>query len=231
MQRITLEPIFILHTRPYSNTSLIVELLTMNQGRVAALARSARGMKSRYKGMLQLFSPLLASWVGGRELKTLGTVERSGPVYQLEGQALVCSFYLNELLMRLLHRDDACPRIYELYKNTLDTFILSKDLRPALRYFEKNLLQALGYGLPLHRDAQSGDPIHPDANYQFLPERGFLQCHSLTEDAATYTGRSLLALFEEKLDNEEVLNSAKRLLRIALARHLGSKPIKSRELL
>ena len=97
MQRINLEPLFILHSRPYSNTSLILDCLTMNYGRISLMARSARGPKSRYKGMLQLFSPLLASWTGSRELKNLGIVERQGPICRLEGRCLVCGFYLNEL--------------------------------------------------------------------------------------------------------------------------------------
>jgi len=228
--RITLEPVFVLHTRPYSNTSLIVELLTAH-GRIAAVARSARGLKSRYRGMLQLFSPLLASWSGGRELKTLGNVERNGPVYQLEGQALICGFYLNELLMRLLQRDDPCASIYNLYQNTLQSFEKEKDLRSTLRYFEKKLLSELGYALPLDRDAQTGHPIDPESHYQYLPDRGFLQCNEPIETLMTYSGRSLLALFQEQLNNDKTHQDAKRLLRTALARHLGNKPIKSRELL
>ena len=203
----------------------------MRHGRIVAIARSARGLKSRYRGMLQLFSPLLASWSGGRELKTLGNVERNGPVYQLEGQALICGFYLNELLIRLLHRDDPCVNIYHLYQNTLNSLEKESDFRVALRCFEKNLLRELGYGLPLQRDAQTGEPIDPELNYQYLPERGFLRCHESTETMMTFSGRSLLALFEEELKHEDVLRDAKRLLRMALARHLGSKPIKSRELL
>jgi len=230
-QRITLEPIFILHTRPYSNTSLIAECLTMRHGRIVAIARSARGMKSRYRGMLQAFSPLLASWSGMRELKTLGNVERNGPVYQLEGQALICGFYLNELLIRLLQRDDPCVNIYDLYQTTLNSLEKALDFRSALRCFEKNLLRELGYGLPLRRDAQTGEPIDPELHYQYLPERGFLQCHEPTEDVMIFPGRSLLALHEEQLEYADALRDAKRLLRIALSQHLGGKPIKSRELL
>ncbi len=229
-QRVTLDPIFILHTRPYSDTSLIVELLTMRYGRIAAIARSARGLKSRYRGTLQLFSPLLASWSGGRELKTLGNIERNGPVYPFDGQALGCGFYLNELLVRLLQRDDPCVNIYQLYQNTLNAFEKATDFRVALRCFEKNLLQALGYGLPLHRDAQTGESINPELHYQYLPDRGFLSCVEATEAMTTFSGRSLLALFQEQFDNDDILRDAKRLLRIALACHLGNKPIKSREL-
>jgi len=228
--RILLEPIFVLHTRPYRNTSLIVELLTPHHGRIAVIARSARGLKSRYRGMLQAFSPLLASWLGQRELKTLGNVERNGAVYQLAGEALICGFYLNELLMRLLQRDDPCLNIFYLYKKTLDRFTEEETLQSALRYFEKNLLQEIGYALPLHRDAQTGEPIHPERHYQYLPDRGFLQSPE-SETTTTYSGHSLCALKNEQLDNNKLLQEAKHLLRTALTRHLGNKPIKSRELL
>jgi DNA repair protein RecO (recombination protein O) len=229
--RISLEPIFVLHTRPYSNTSLIVEMLTMRHGRIAVVARSARGLKSRYRGMLQAFSPLLASWLGHRELKTLGNVEHSGPVYQLEGRALMCGFYLNELLMRLLQRDDPCFNIFNLYQDMLISLEKQNDFRVALRYFEKNLLRELGYALPLKCDAGTGDVIVADRDYQYLPERGFLMCDFPSEGMLIFSGRSLLALQEECLDNEAVLRDAMRLLRMALARHLGNKPIKSREML
>jgi len=245
MHRVTLDPVYVLHTRPYSNTSLIVDLLTMTHGRVSVVARSARGLKSRYRGMLQLFSPLLASWVGRSELKSLGNIERNGAVCQVEGQSLVCSFYLNELLMRLLQRDDPCVNIYHLYKSTLGGFEKKNDLRSTLRYFEKNLLKELGYALPLNRDANTGLPLNPEFQYYYSPERGFLrshnvedrspeghnsQAHNSLEKAGIYSGRSLLALHQDCLDNDAVLQDAKRLLRTALLRHLGNKPIKSREL-
>lgn len=231
MQRINLEPLFILHSRPYSNTSLIIDCLTMRYGRVSAMARSARGLKSRYKGMLQLFSPLLASWTGNRELKNLGTVERQGPIYQLEERKLVCGFYLNELLQRLLQREDPYPDVYELYQSTLNKLERETDPRWVLRCFEKNLLQSLGYGLPLQRDAQSQEAIVAEAHYQFFPERGFLRCELNLENQFVFSGKTLLSLSNGSLDSEDILLESKRLLRFVLNRHLGNRPIKTRELL
>lgn len=230
MLRVNLEPLFILHSRPYSNTSLIVDCLTEHYGRVSAIARSARGLKSRFRGMLQLFSPLLVSWTGSRELKNFNTVERQGPIYRLENRALVCGFYLNELLLRLLQRDDAHPEIYTLYRSTLSVLEKEADPQSALRCFEKNLLRSLGYGLPLQRDAQSQEHIVADAYYQFIPERGFIRCEADINNHFIFSGKTLLSLLQESFD-ENTLSESKRLLRLALNCHLGDKPIKSRELL
>lgn len=230
MNRVDREPIFILHSLPYRNTSLIVDCLSMH-GRFSALARSARGLKSRYRGMLQLFSPLLASWSGNRELKNLGVVERYGPIYQLEGKALVCGFYLNELLQRLLQRDDPHPEIYTLYQNTLDVLAGEQESRPALRLFEKNLLKFLGYGMPLGHDAQTHEAIVETAYYQYVPERGFLRCYEDPNNHDVFSGKTLIALEDESLTSELVLKESRRLLTLVLDRYLGGRPIKSRELL
>lgn len=230
MQRISLEPIFILHSRPFRDTSLILDCLTQRYGRISAIARSARGLKSRYRGMLQLFSPLLASWTGNRELKNLGTVERQGSICRLDGRRLVCAFYLNELLQRLLQRDDPHPEIYKLYQSTLSQLENKTDPRAALRCFEKYLLQSLGYGLPLHYDVQSRDAITAEAYYQFVPDHGFLRCELDRRNQFIFSGKTLLALAKESFDDSTLLES-RRLLHIALNQYLGHKPIKSRELL
>lgn len=220
--RVVLEPAFILHRRPYSNTSLILELLTLNHGRVAALARSARGLKSRYKGKLQLFSPLLVSWGGRSDLKFLADVELKGMPYLLEGESLLCGFYLNELLMRLLHHDDPYHHLFHHYQNALNQLI-DGHLETVLRCFEKQLLNELGYGLPLQL-------LEADQFYQYFPDRGFSPCEKSTEQNI-FSGKSLLALREEKFLDDESLKEIKRLMRLALSRLLGKKPLKTRELL
>lgn len=229
-QRVESEPFYILHTRPYSNTSLLVDALTQNHGRISLLARSARGPKSRYRGMLQVFSPLMGNWTGTRELKNLGNVERMGAMRWIEGQALVCGFYLNELLQRLLQKEDAHPEIFYLYEASLQQLEKATDFRVTLRCFEKRLLDALGYGLPLQVDVQTRASIDPEAHYQFMPDRGFLRCIQDLSNPFIFSGKVLLGLLHETFD-EEILPSAKRLLRIAVNVHLGDRPIKSRELL
>jgi DNA repair protein RecO (recombination protein O) len=222
--RISLEPVFVLHHRPYQNSSLIVELFSRQYGRVTAIARSARGPKSRYKGYLQLFTPLLASWSGRHELMNLNHLELNGMPCELPGAALMCGFYLNEVLLRLLPRDDPDPEIFADYQATLHELESSQNITIILRRFEKRLLEHLGYGLDFQVNAQEF--------YRWLPDQGFLRCeHSSDVGESIFSGRSLLALQAECWENPEDLSAAKRLMRLALGRHLGNKPLKSRELL
>ena len=229
MQRVFLEPAFVLHRRPYGDTSLIIELLTLSYGRVSTLARSARGLKSRYRGGLDLFFPLLVSWAGQNDLKYLGDVELNGIPYPLEGESLLCGFYLNELLMRLLYHDDPCYHLFCSYQEALDQLI-NGHLEIILRRFEKRLLEELGYGLPLQCEIKTNIPIKADQFYQYRPEQGFLLCEK-SEEKDIFYGKSLLALREEKFSDDESLKDIKRLMRITLGQLLGKKPLKSRELL
>jgi DNA repair protein RecO (recombination protein O) len=228
--RVDLEPAFVLHTRAYRNSSLVVELFTMRHGRMGMMARSARGPRSRYQGNLQLFSPLLVSWTGRSNLKNLGNIELCGLSYQLEGSALLCGFYLNELLMRLMNHEDPYPKIYEYYQTTLNTLEQGGLIEPQLRYFEKNLLNELGYGIPLTHDITSGCEVSAAGFYRYLPERGFVQCEN-GADTSVFPGSVLLAFHEEALIDQVDLKLIKRLMRFVLARHLGDKPVFSREIL
>ncbi len=192
---------------------------------MGAIARSARGPKSRYQGYLQIFSPLLASWSGRRELMNLNQLELCGPAYQLTGQALFCAFYLNELLLRLLPRDDPYPEIFADYQTALQALEPSDSNVPViLRRFEKRLLDHLGYGLNFQ--------VNVHEYYRWLPGEGFLRCEQTANaDDAVFSGRSLLALRAEQWDNSEDLLAAKHLMRLVLKQHLGNRPLKSRELL
>jgi DNA repair protein RecO (recombination protein O) len=229
--RVVLEPIFILHSRPYSNTSLIIECLTMRYGRVVMLARSARGLKSRYQGKLQCFIPILASWSGARELKNLGNVELCSAPYQFGSKVLMCGFYLNELLMRLLHRDDPCPDVFTLYQMTLNGLEKASALQQVLRCFEKRLLDHLGYGLSLTHESETGQPIVADCYYQYYPDYGFVQTVQDNANASIFCGRSLLDFSQESFLSDASLKDAKRLMRIAMSLRIGSRPLKSRELM
>lgn len=220
--RIELEPAFVLHRRPYSNSSWIVELFTPNHGRVAALARSARGPRSRYKGSLELFSPLLISWYGRRELKTLGNIELRSAPYFLSANSLSCGFYLNELLLRLLHREDPHNNLFYAYEKTLRTIMEPHSQEVGLRYFEKQLLQELGYGLPW---------VDGEGDYRYLPDRGFVLSEYSVNNPIVFSGSMLMAFQQEKLAEKEHLQQAKQLMRLVLSQHLGEKPLKSRELL
>lgn len=229
-ERVNLEPVFVLHSRAYRNSSLILELFSMRYGRVAGVARSARGPRSRYQGNLQLFSPLLVSWSGRGELKTIGNVELNGLAYQLEGTSLLCGFYLNELMMRLMKHEDPFPKVYEYYQTALNALEQNEGVEPQLRYFEKHLLNELGYGIPLSYDVLTGSQINQQGYYRYLPERGFASCDP-SDDAAVFPGYLLTALASETLQDQADLKRIKQLMRFVLSRHLGERPIFSRELL
>src|SRR5688500_4756938 len=165
------EPGFVLHTYPYKETSLIVELFTRRFGRVALLARGARRPRSAMRGMLLSFHPLRLSFSGSAELGNLTAVDWAGALQPLAGQGLMCGFYLNELLLRLLPRDDPHEALFDAYAEALKE-LSEGSLHPAvLRGFEKRLLAELGYAPLLDRDAASR-PIDPEALYMYEPERG-----------------------------------------------------------
>lgn len=219
--RITLQPAYLLHARPYRDTSLLVDLFTKDHGRITAVARGARAPRSRIKGLLQAFRPLLVDWFGKTELVTLGNVE-SASTPPLENTALFSGLYLNELLIRALKPHDAHSELYFAYAHTL--LLLTdptRSLENTLRLFEKSILKETGYGLYL-------DNIEEEQFYEFDPAQGFTRASS--DSPLLFSGESLLALEKETLNTPQHLRDAKRLMRIALRPIIGHHPLKSREL-
>lgn len=225
MQNVSLMPAFILHTRRFRETSLLLDVWSQDDGRVSLIAKGGQRPNRRIMGLLQPFIPLLVSWVGRSELMTLTQVESLTLPFNLRGNALICGFYLNELLGRVLKQNDPHPNLYEIYHRTLKNLSQSVNIPRALRMFEKHVLAELGYGLPLTRDLE-GSPIKSDARYQYFQHRGF-KLHPEGE----FSGASLLALAQEQLETKAHFYESKRLLQLALSPLLGPKPIKSRELL
>jgi DNA repair protein RecO (recombination protein O) len=244
--RVVLQSGFVLHRRPFRDSSLLVELFTPQFGRVAVIARGARQPKSRLQGVLQPFRPLLLSWSGNGELPGLIAAEGDGAVPWLTGKALVGGFYLNELLIRLLHRFDPHPRLYSVYQDTVhvlgmigqtaenDIPSVSCRLERALRLFEKTLLEEIGYGLVLEYETELGQPIEAQQLYVYRLKQGPVRLHAGVEAAAphrlTLRGQSLLDLARGCLDDSTSLREAKRLMRAALAEQLGHRPLNSRHL-
>ncbi len=240
------EPAYVLHSRPYQETSLLLELLTPKQGRIAAIAKGAKRPKSLARGLLQPFTPLLISCKGKGELLTLTQVDGQSRSHHLSGKHLISAFYVNELLMRLLNRWDAHEALFFHYQETLRQLEVNGCEQKILRYFEKILLQELGYGLELkqvveHLDMHKkyGPKVDPDLYYLFDPEQGpipiqannRLAFSSSKENNRIFKGSSLLALDQNKLDDPRVLLDAKRIMRQALSLRLGPKPLESRRLL
>jgi DNA repair protein RecO (recombination protein O) len=225
--KIILQPAFVLHSRPYRDTSLLVDLLTMQFGRLTVVARGARSVKSQFRGILSPFLPLLVSFSGKNDLRTLQQAEMSSMSYELTPKVLLSGFYLNELLTKLLPTHESYPEVYQAYQHTLNA--LTKSLQPEieLRLFEKCLLVNLGYGLQLDRTINR-DYILPDKRYVFEFGHGLKLAEA--NSIASFSGKSLLALHNGDLSAADELRDAKRLLRWVLAILLGNKTLKSREL-
>lgn len=223
-----LEPAFLLHARAYRDTSLLLEVLGREHGRIGLVARGVRGRRSRLAGILQPFQPLAISWQARGELGTLTGAESAGRAVILGGRRLVSGFYANELLLRLLGREDPHAGLFNRYGRLLDELAGGTAEAVALRGFERDLLGALGYGLPLTQDA-AGDPVVPGRWYRYDPELGAEPVTAAGPGRGVVAGETLLALAADRLDEPAAL-AARDLMRAALRPHLGARPLKSREL-
>ncbi|WP_017937652.1 DNA repair protein RecO [Zestomonas thermotolerans] len=216
-------PAFVLHTRPYKETSALVDLFTPG-GRLRAVLRNARGKTG---SLARPFLPLEIELRGRGELKTLARLEGAGIPHLLAGEPLFSGLYLNELLIRLLPAEDPHPGLFEHYAMTLQALAVGRPLEPLLRAFEWRLLDELGYGFALDRDIH-GLPVAADGLYRLLPEAGLERVELL--QPGLFHGRELLAMAEADWSVPGALAAAKRLMRQALAPQLGGRPLVSREL-
>lgn len=220
---------FVLHTYPYRETSLIVEALSADHGRVAMVARGARRPRSELRGVLQSFQPLALSWAGSGELKTLMRAEWRGGLPLVSGSALMCGFYLNELLLKLLPREDPHPKLFRDYEDTLARLAADADQAPVLRGFELKLLAELGYALPLTHEADTGAPVDPEARYYYAFERGpRLKAAEPGRRYPQIRGATLLALAGLDFGAAETAAEAKQLMREVLDHYLERRVIASR---
>ncbi len=226
-----LQPAFLLHSRPYRNTSLLANFFTFEHGRVDAVVRGARSQKSKIRGLLQPFTPLYINWYGHGNLVTIKSVEPNGYIKKLFGHALLYGIYCNELLMRLLRGHGEYIDLYHAYEKLIVSLSSEKANEANLRLFEKKLLTDLGYALHLNYELESGQLIDVDAWYHYFADRGPVKLSdvSLNKEKA-FKGSSLLAIENDDYQNKQVLRDAKCLMRYALRELLGDKPLKSREL-
>jgi DNA repair protein RecO (recombination protein O) len=232
VRRVQLAPAYILHHRPYRDTSRILEVITRDHGRLSLFARGVRGPKAKLASVLQPFQLLLLSWSGRGEAAQLTGAE-SGAVMEMDwhppipAACLMASFYLNELLMKLTTRHDPLPALFDDYHATVEGLRQGLLLEPTLRIFEKRLLEALGYGLDLATQAQTGKPIEPGEYYHFRPAQGLFP--TVAEAAGALSGRSLISLASEQLASGRDLEDARRLLQAALAQGLEGRELPTRE--
>ncbi|MBU2709708.1 DNA repair protein RecO [Zooshikella harenae] len=225
---------YVLHQRPYRENSTLVDLLTKEQGRLKVICKTLR--KQRHQ-KLPTLQPFVSYWFQLKKQQTLLSCyhwETNMPPFKLNGEALYCAFYLNELLYRLLPSHDTSTDIFQLYTQTLNSLTIAKNtLDIVLRLFEKQLLIALGYGLPLLYEAESDAFIEPTQVYCFVTDLGFIKAtkKELSQQAnRCFFGKDLLAIAEDNYLQDNTRQSAKRLMRLALRDLLGGKPLNSRAL-
>lgn len=227
-EQVLLERGFVLHQRPYRNTSQLLECLTATHGRVGLVARGSRGGRRGERALLQPFVPVRLSWTRRGDLGRLTYVEPDAAAFELAAHGLLAAYYVNELLLRLVARGDPNDTIFSCYSDCLSSLAASSNVARVLRLFEYRFLRALGYGLELDCDIDSGEPLKPDGRYLYETERGPKHVPDRVEEERAYWGRDLIALRTETLDDEASVNAARRLLGSVLKEHLGERPLKSR---
>ncbi len=223
---VQLQPAFVLHGRNYRETSIIVDLLTRDFGRISLLAKGVRKSRSRTAGLLQPFVPLLVSYAGKAELKTLTQVEMAPPAISLQGMSLYCGLYVNELVDAFLHKHDPHPEVFDDFRQCLLDLSTQVSLDQILRSFEIRLLEHTGYGLQLHHEVDHDCAIRAGLRYRYSPGVGA----QVQQDGA-FSGAMLIALRSGRLESAQMRAEAKTLLRSVLDYHLAGKPLKSRKLL
>lgn len=225
------QPAYILHSYPFRETSLVVEVFTRNAGRIAMVARGARRPKSALRGVLLAFQPVCLSWFGKSELRTLHSAEWQGGQTRLHGLGLMCGFYLNELTLRLIARDDPHERLFAHYGATLERLALDSQPAVALRLFERDLLRELGYAMLLERDAKSGEPVKPDCEYVYEVESGPQRAGISAPAVNRLSGQTLLDLAAGRFSDGRSLRQSKVLLRVLINHYLAGQALHTRQLL
>ena len=233
-RKVQLQPAYVLHHRPYRDTSRILELFTRDYGRVSVFARGARSARkagTALTSILQPFNRLLVSWSGKGEAGQLIGAEFDGAVSPLPPDRLVSGFYLNELLLKLFARHDSHPDVFSLYGATLAALrVDAAGVRP-LRLFEKRLLDALGYGLALEREVGFDRLLDERYAYRYRLEQGATRIDGVAEGIDIFSGRTLLAVAREDFADPAVCAEARTLLRAALDHCLEGKELRSREVM
>ncbi|GLQ48749.1 DNA repair protein RecO [Dyella flava] len=220
------QPAFVLHTRPYRETSLLLECLSRDHGRIGVVARGVRSQRGRVqRSQLEPFQPLLLDLHLRGELATLRTAEPAGPPPRLQGDAGLAGLYINELVVRLTERQDPHPTLYTAYAQTLVRMTQEPSLAWQLRRFERDLLSALGYALQLEDDADSGEPLQGDALYIYRPEHGPVRCRATEPHAIR--GSDLRLLLEDRMPDPQGLHALRGMMRELIRFHLGGVELRA----
>ncbi len=229
-RRVQQQPGYILHRRPFRDSSQILDIVTRDHGRIAVVARGSRAAKSRLAGILRPFMPLRVSWVAKSDLGTLTGAEAAGAPCGVTGDALLSAYYVNELLLNFLHRSDVQPEIFALYEQVLSALARTAPPAASLRSFEIELLSLLGYALNLDHEAGGHVPLNASRSYEYRIEQGPVAVER-TEGRLVFPGADLIAIGAQSFDDAGTLRAAGRLLRAVIDWHLGGRELNSRKVL
>lgn len=217
------QPAYVLHQQHYRESSLIIDVLTRDFGRISLVAKGVRKTKSKTVGIIRSFAALSLSYVGNSDLRTLTDVETLGSPCELTGLAFYCGFYINELVCNFLHKDDPHPEVFQDYKQCLARLAQATEIEAALRIFELKLMDHIGYGVQLDYDLLHEKPIAVNKKYVFNKDNGLVE-----DDDGQFSGSVLLAMQQRQFDESHVLSEAKLLMRAVIDSHLQGKQLKSR---
>jgi DNA repair protein RecO (recombination protein O) len=229
--RIAEQPAFVLHSYPYRETSLVLDVFSRDHGRVALVAKGAKRPHSALRGVLQTFQPLGLSWTGKGEVRTLTQAEWVGGMLPLAGDALLCGFYVNELLVKFCAREDAHPALFNHYVLTLSRLAHGEPALHALRSFERVLLRETGYAMALNRTI-TRQPVLADQKYVFDPERGVRDASDdVPSQWPVISGQTLLDMEKDEYSRPQTAAQSKTLMRFLLNVYLGGTPLATRQIL
>lgn len=220
---ILLQPAYILQNRPYRESSCLIDAFTLDYGRISLIAKGVRKSNSRTAALLRPFNRLSLTFTGKSDLKTLTAVELPGQPIILSGLALYCGFYLNELVSLFLHKEDPHPEVFQNYQQSLRMLTNNTQIETALRMFELDLLDNVGYGVNLNYDLHNKKPVALNKKYLFNKTLGIYE-----DVEGVFSGYSLLAMEQRNFDLPQTLSEAKQLMRAVIDTHLHGKPLKSR---
>ncbi len=228
--RVVHQPGFVLHSFPYKETSLIIDVFTRDHGRIALVAKGAKRPHSKLRGVLQTFQPLALNWSGKSEMRTLTAAEWVGGLLPLEKDALLCGFYLNELLVKFLAKDDPHTALFKHYVATLNQLAHGEPAPIVLRKFERVLLKETGFSGDFTRCTDTGEPVQPDHMYVVDPERGPRPGRP-ADTGPLVAGKTLLDMAKEDYSDSSTQTQSKSLMRYLLSHHLGGTSLNTRQIL
>ena len=229
-RRVQQQPAYVLHHRPFRDTSQLLDVFSREHGKVTLVARGSRSAKSRLRGVLRPFQALRLSWFLRSDLGTLTGAEIDAAPLPLDGDALLSAYYVNELVLNFLHRHDPQPEIFDVYAQAIEALSRSNQVAPNLRVFEMELLRLLGYALNLEYEANHDEPLEEERFYEYRVEQGPVGV-SRSEGPMIFAGARLRGIAESRFHDPAVLRDAGRLLREVIRHHLDGRELKSRKVL